>query len=217
VRAPRRRPDLRERRPVKRDLWATARLVLVGAVLLFALGRVPPQAFKVVMQNRSAQFDYYILALTWSPGFCATHSDPIQCTGEEGFVLHGLWPEFEGEGYPASCRSEPLPEAVRRRYADLYPTPRLIDHQWAKHGTCSGLEPEAYFQLTDRIRRKVVIPAAYAFPRPVAATQLDNVRKAFRQANPAMPADGIRAKASDHQLGEVRICVTREGDFRSCT
>lgn len=217
MRTPRRRPDLRDRRPVKRDLWATARLVLVGAVVLLALSRVPPQAFKAAVQDRSADFDYYILALTWSPGFCATHNDPIQCTGEEGFVLHGLWPEFEGQGYPTACRTEPLSETVRRRYVELYPSPTLIDHEWSKHGTCSGLDPDAYFQLTQSIRKKVTIPAAYALPRSVAAAQADNVRKAFTLANPGLPTDGIRVTTADRLLAEVRICVTRDGAFRSCT
>lgn len=216
MRTPRRRPDLRDRRPVRRDLWATARLVLVGAVVLLAFSRIPPQAFKAAVQDRSADFDYYILALTWSPGFCATHNDPIQCAGEEGFVLHGLWPQYEGRGYPADCRSEPLPDAVKGRYAQLFPSPSLMEHEWKKHGTCTGLAPDAYFQLAERIRSKVTIPAAYALPRPVAASQVDNVRQAFLQANPRMPPDGIRAKSADRMLAEVRVCVTRTGDFRSC-
>lgn len=216
MRASRPRPGLPERRPVKRDLWATARLVLVGAVLLVVLSRVPPQAFKAAVQEKSAGFDYYILALSWSPGFCATHSDPEQCSRDEGFVLHGLWPENEGKGYPTHCQSAPLTDQQRRRYGELYPSPTLIDHEWSKHGTCSGLDPDAYFQLTQRIRKKVIIPAAYALPRSVAATQADNVRKAFRQANPSLPADGILVTSADRLLAEVRICVTQAGDFRSC-
>jgi hypothetical protein len=77
-------------------------------------------------------------------------------------------------------------------------------------------DQDAYFQLTDRVRRKVTIPAAYAHPRPVAASQVDNVRQAFLQANPRMPQDGIRTKSVNRMLEEVRICMTKAGDFRSC-
>ena len=204
-----------ETQRVPRDRLASVRLMIVGAVILIALTRFPTHPSRAPGPAHGSSFDYYVLALSWSPGFCATHSRSLQCGGDDGFVLHGLWPQFQGRGYPANCRSEPLPDTVRRRYVGLYPSPSLIDHEWSKHGTCSGLDPEAYFQLTDRIRRKVIIPAAYVFPRPVAASQVDNVRNAFLQANPGMPKDGIRTTA-DRELGEVRICVTKAGDFRPC-
>src|SRR5262245_40576168 len=47
-------------------------------------------------------FDYYLLALSWSPTYCAGLDDgryDPQCHGRErrpyAFVLHGLWPQFE--------------------------------------------------------------------------------------------------------------------------
>ena len=63
-------------------------------------------------------FDYYVLALSWSPTYCAGldngRYDP-QCHGRErrpyAFVLHGLWPQFE-QRWPQFCRTS---ESVRAR------------------------------------------------------------------------------------------------------
>ena len=55
----------------------------------------------------AGQFDYYVLALSWSPSWCATdgqgRNEP-QCEPRRrtGFVVHGLWPQYE-RGWPANC------------------------------------------------------------------------------------------------------------------
>src|SRR4051812_35381200 len=89
----------------------------------------------------AGQFDYYAVALSWSPSFCATRGDNAECDRSRplGFVMHGLWPQY-ANGYPESCSNERLPADVRAKYASLFPSPTLIDHEWKKHGTCSGLD-----------------------------------------------------------------------------
>ncbi|MCB1968558.1 MAG: ribonuclease, partial [Candidatus Accumulibacter sp.] len=52
-------------------------------------------------------FDFYVLALSWSPAYCLIEGDRAnkqQCAEERdlGFVVHGLWPQFES-GYPEFC------------------------------------------------------------------------------------------------------------------
>ena len=54
-------------------------------------------------------FDYYVVALSWSPTWCALTGDARrhdQCDARHahGFILHGLWPQY-GTGYPSDCRS----------------------------------------------------------------------------------------------------------------
>ena len=57
---------------------------------------------------RAEPFDYYVMALTWTPSWCAAEGDPAdsQCDPARGFgfTLHGLWPQYE-EGWPSYCRT----------------------------------------------------------------------------------------------------------------
>ena len=57
---------------------------------------------KTLTANEPGKFDYYVLSLSWSPEHCATtHDTSTQCAGTRhfGFVVHGLWPQFE-HGFP---------------------------------------------------------------------------------------------------------------------
>ncbi|MCI3179658.1 ribonuclease [Caulobacter sp. CCUG 60055] len=162
-------------------------------------------------------FNYYVLALTWTPGFCATHSDPVECGHGLGFGLHGLWPQYDARTFPASCSRAALPADVRERYKSLYPSPTMIDHEWAKHGTCSGLDPAGYFALSDKLRGSVTIPSAYATARTVGEQETSALKQAFRQANPDIPADGVVTVTAGHVLTEVQVCFSKTGEFRSCS
>ncbi|MFL6657383.1 MAG: ribonuclease T2 family protein [Massilia sp.] len=168
--------------------------------------------------SEAGQFDYYAVSLSWSPSFCATHSDPTQCGRGLGFVLHGLWPQFEA-GYPQSCSTERLPGAVRSQYESLYPSPKLIGHEWDKHGTCSGLDPAGYFALSARLKQQVVIPAAYQQPaRPVRASVAEFVQ-AFKSANPAMASNSVLpfCAGGGRFLSELHACFDKGGRSRSCS
>lgn len=169
--------------------------------------------------NQPGQFDYYALALSWSPAFCATHSDPNQCaTGRQlGFVLHGLWPQY-AKGYPADCSTQPLPEQDRAKYAPLYPSPTLIKHEWSKHGTCSGLAPAAYFELSAKLKGQTVIPAPYLRPaEPIRVSNADFIG-AFMKANPAMPAGAVLpfCTSGGRFLSEIHACFDKDGKADSC-
>ena len=74
------------------------------AVLL--LGALPALAEG---DHRAGEFDYYVLSLSWSPTWCALEGDgrdAPECREEAalGWVLHGLWPQYE-EGWPSYCRT----------------------------------------------------------------------------------------------------------------
>ena len=59
-------------------------------------------------QNTPGQFDFYVLALSWSPSYCEEARERApdrvpdqQCGGRPFyFVVHGLWPQYE-HGFPA--------------------------------------------------------------------------------------------------------------------
>ncbi len=57
----------------------------------------------------SGKFDYFALALSWSPTYCATpagENDRSQCSPGRrfAFVVHGLWPQHE-KGWPEYCET----------------------------------------------------------------------------------------------------------------
>ena len=43
---------------------------------------------------------------------------------------------------------------------DIMPSKRLIFHEYRKHGTCSGLGVDGYFDLARRLFESVKIPSA---------------------------------------------------------
>src|SRR3569833_2848757 len=104
-------------------------------------------------RKEAAQFDYYVLSLSWAPTYCLTHADDSQeCSGKGyGFVLHGLWPQFDTGGYPEHCATQfELSAAAAAKGRTLYPSERLMQHEWKEHGTCSGLAAREYFNMADR-------------------------------------------------------------------
>jgi ribonuclease T2 len=162
-------------------------------------------------------FDYYVLALSWEPGFCATTSGhTAECRAPKGFVLHGLWPQLEGGSYPSNCQGPPLSADQERQWGPLYADPSLIEHEWPKHGTCSGLAPQAYFQLSARDVAAVTIPEAYRANAILRKNDIPSVISAFLAANPGMTPAGIRVNSRNGIVTEADICLTKTGAFRAC-
>ena len=173
--------------------------------------------------DRAGEFDFYLLALSWSPNWCADagpRANPLQCRRDPpfGFIVHGLWPQFE-HGYPENCPTEyplRLPRALIDTILDIQPSPGLVGRQWRKHGTCTGLAPADYLALTRTAFRKISIPDGFASTirdRRIAAHAIE---RAFIDANPGLTAAGITVTCDGGDLAEVRICLTRDLQFRAC-
>lgn len=181
-------------------------------------------AFSVnVNAGEPGDFDFYVLSLSWSPTYCSQEGDsanPHQCDVRSPFrfVVHGLWPQYE-RGYPDSCPG--VPQRIDREIAvdmeDIMPSHGLVFHQWRKHGTCSGLEPEDYFALTRDAFEKITIPGAFATLNKRGKTSAATVEKAFRLANPGLSEKAMAVSCSRGALDEVRICLTKDLEFRSCS
>jgi ribonuclease T2 len=166
-------------------------------------------------------FDYFVLALSWSPDYCATSGgdDPQQCSlGRKlGFVVHGLWPQNESS-YPADCSTEKLPAEVQAQFPGLYPSHALYTHEWEKHGTCTGLTPQQYLALTKQIRDRVVIPERYRAPAQPFRTDAHELKQAFEEANPTIRSDGLEVSCSGsgRYLKELYVCFSRAGSPTAC-
>jgi ribonuclease T2 len=131
--------------------------------------------------------------------------------------VHGLWPQYE-DGYPQYC-ARPAPRLDRGLVAsmlDLMPSRRLVVHAWDKHGTCAGLPPPRYFAQLRQARERVRIPDNYLEPGVARETAPAEVEEAFRMANPGLGAGAISVTCDGRRLSEVRICLTRDLQFRDC-
>jgi ribonuclease T2 len=187
--------------------------VLFAALLVSACPRL------AVAQGVPGDFDFYVLALSWSPSFCAIDGGGQQCSGgRHGFVVHGLWPQYE-RGYPEYCAStmddwvsSELVDSLR----DIMPGGGLVGSQWRKHGLCSGLEQSNYFDLARQAYEKVTIPQAFLASGSARSVPPSSVETAFIDANPGLVSQGIAVTCKHNALSEVRICLTRNLQFREC-
>jgi ribonuclease T2 len=175
-------------------------------------------------QHQPGRFDFYVLALSWSPTFCQASAERGRRTNEQcsterpySFVVHGLWPQYE-RGFPRACQvpAPRLNRAIMESMLDLMPAPRLVYSQWDAHGTCSGLDPRAYFDLVRKARSAVVIPEGYEKLEAPITVDPDEVEEAFVKANPGLSRNAIAVTCDSTRLSEVRICMSKDLKFRDC-
>ena len=167
---------------------------------------------------------YYVLALSWSPTYCETDGrlkrEP-QCSGTRAyaFVLHGLWPQWT-KGWPEFCPvagSTFVPEKLLRSMLDIMPARGLVIHQYNKHGTCSGLDPERYFQTARKAFETIKIPARYLRTQKPILISPREIENDFLKTNPELEPEMISiACGRNKRLREVRICFSKDLALRGC-
>ncbi|NVK29414.1 MAG: hypothetical protein HWE20_00325 [Gammaproteobacteria bacterium] len=196
-------------------------LVLLGAAI----------AFKSV--SPSAQFDQYVLALTWHPGFCTGRDGKPECRqmdtfATEEFVLHGLWPDevsycnvgVQSESLSKSgqwCEIDVLPAedqyfevpAKRSLMPGSHERSCLDRHEWVKHGTCSGLDFDEYYDLSLALVSRFAESKTSDY---VAANRGRRVGRAafYRVVAEDFGRDGawkVQAICNDDRLTEVRLML----------
>ena len=173
---------------------------------------------------KGSGFDFYVLALSWSPTYCLSEGkakgDRNQCgrNAEFGFIVHGLWPQLESD-HPAYCptrQPDRVPSRLGENLFDIVPSMGLIGHMWRKHGTCSGLSQADYFKVVRAASEKVQIPKSFRDMQKSQNYSTDEIENAFITANPDLKNDGIAAVCAKGRLREVRICLTDDLRFRTC-
>lgn len=198
-------------------------LAAILAAILFA---GPASAQDYGGFNRRAapgEFDFYVLALSWSPTYCTLEGqrrDDVQCAQGRGlgFVLHGLWPQY-ARGYPDNCSAvarQPTRQAMEVA-GQVYPSEGLARYEWRKHGTCSGLDPAAYFSAARDARLAVTIPDALKGGGDARTLAPVDIARQFVSANRGLRPDMMAVTCARGQLQEVRICFAKDlRGFTSC-
>ena len=179
----------------------------------------------------------YVLALSWQPAFCETKADKPECKAQTAdgfdaahFTLHGLWPQPNGNFYcgvkPADRANDKpgrwadlpavtLDAATRQELETVMPGTQsaLERHEWIKHGTCSGLDQQAYFSSALVLARAVnASPVRDLFVRNVGHTLTSNqVRDAFDSAFGPGAGDRVRVScikdpsSGRRMIGEITL------------
>ena len=190
----------------------------------------------------SGQFDLYVLAQSWSPEYCHSRETLPGCEQptdwqRTNLTLHGLWPQYaqetDGHPYPQCCDSqfgqELTADTVQQNLAELqlyWPneedpsgqslTNSLWYHEWAKHGTCSGLAQSDFLQLAFTL--------VQTLPTPTIIT--DNVGETVQLSALEAAYNGGQACGSDScmvwvqcngaYMTEVHTCWNPNGQQIVC-
>lgn len=199
------------------------RRVLAALILVALAAAASAQEWRSRRSGTPGQFDFYVLALSWSPTFCDSEAgrrnrDQCGSGARAEFVVHGLWPQYD-RGFPENCGAfnRPLPRAAMDKAAAIFPDERLARYEWNKHGTCSGLGPSEYFDDVASARAKVVVPAMFARPSQDVQASPIEVERAFVAANRGLRADMMSVQCKRSMLTEVRICFSKDvREFVTC-
>ncbi len=198
---------------------------LVGAAML-SLSAFASRADSGTPANliSTGDFDFYVLTLSWSPGFCDSggarkSSDQCAPGAGEGFVVHGLWPDNASRDDPQDCGSAGYVsgEALAQTRG-VYPNEGLARYEYAKHGTCSGLSPENYFAAVKFIRDQFAIPDMLRAPHEAIRASPAEIENAFIAANANLTPANMAVTCGRGELIDVRFCVSKRlNAFVNCT
>lgn len=170
----------------------------------------------------AGDFDYYVLALSWTPSWCATEGDDRgspQCEPGQGcgFTLHGLWPQYE-RGWPSFCpTTAPMPtRRMTNAMVDIMGSSGLAWYQWRKHGVCSGLQAEDYYRLSRLAYERIIRPDLLRVLEREVRLPAQVIEEAFLEVNPDLTPDMLTVTCQSNRIQEVRICLTRDLEPREC-
>jgi ribonuclease T2 len=198
-----------------------SRLLISLALIVVSAGMASAQDRR---QNAPGEFDFYVLALSWSPSFCEAAAErgrsgrsQVQCERPYSFVVHGLWPQYE-RGFPEYCQrpSPRLDRNIMTSMLDVMPAPGLIFNEWDKHGTCSGLGARAYFESVRKARAAVKIPEEFLQLSEQKTIAPADLEAAFIKVNPGLSSSAISVICTSRRLSEVRVCLSKDMQFRAC-
>jgi ribonuclease T2 len=188
--------------------------MLLARFLALALGAL--MLVSSALAQEAGDFDFYVFTLSWSPGFCDTggaDKSPTQCASGAGagFVVHGLWPDRAYGPNPQNCQyGVTVPSAALQETVGVYPDEGLARYEYLKHGTCSGLDPQAYFSAVKSLRDAIVVPEALKAPHQALSMAPGELERDFAAANANLQPANMAITCERGELIDVRICVSKD-------
>lgn len=191
-------------------------------------------------RNKTGVFDYLILALSWSPQFCADEKNQKHNTEQcvisnakgnksfskidNGLVVHGLWPQFNDGGYPQNCQKIYLEKNEILSAQQLFPSKKLMFNEWNKHGSCYSANPQKYFSAISKLKEQVdlIIPAELVNPQKPERTTAEELILKFittaKNNNIKLQTNNlvIQCTGAGRFLKEIRICYAKDLTFTTC-
>lgn len=162
-----------------------------------------------VTPNAPGQFDYFLLDMPWGPAFCTSIKDvSADCRPQQGFIVHGLWPQNNNGTWPQFCGQTPAPTDLATHLV-ITPDLALLKHEWDKHGTCSGLDPQQFFAAEHVAFSQVITPLPLIHLNdsrtytPLMALNL------FYVSNPAFPAGSFNLSCKEGHVTAVEACFDK--------
>ncbi|ODN41819.1 T2 family ribonuclease [Piscirickettsia litoralis] len=172
-----------------------------STIILGALSSAPSFA------QTAGDFGYYAFAQTWLPEFCVQNPQKDSCknlptasTTAIKLTIHGLWPNYDEGGYPSYCSNSPgcsagqkakdckidINSSTESQLNTYMPggSGGFWQYEWEKHGTCSALDQDTYFQ--EALKLEKTLPTLATIESPTTLKTLEqkyNSRAIFKCNN----------------------------------
>lgn len=188
------------------------------SILVFMLGVRAANAAATLATTEStplSKFDFYLLATQWIPGWCEVGSgksganlDDLRACQQQvnrPLMFHGLWPESNNGTYPSFCSLVPKLDPSKLTFVNpfknyLNNSDSFLDHEWNKHGTCSGHytaglehnDPKEYYnQVNLYFSQSINIYQKIQIPTLSLELKTSELQTIIHKDNPTIPNEAI--------------------------
>jgi len=198
--------------------------ILLALALLGVLAALFREGLPDQPEDHATERDgYLLLAISWTPSWCVRTGDArgaARCApgSGAGWLVHGLWPQFDAGGWPEFCDTPHAPPSRDQTATmiDIMGSDGLALHQWRKHGTCSGLSASAYFDQTRAAFAGLHLPDALRPGAGPLRRSPDALLADLRAANPGLGEDMAILTCRDGMAQEIRLCLSHDLTPRAC-
>ena len=169
-------------------------------------------------QNKGepGKFDFYLMNVAAPADFCHVPGAGPACMPPRSFVLHGLWTQNNDGTYPVNCSTEHGPVSYEP-LLDLTPDLPLLQHEWEKHGTCTGIGPARFFTMERSAYATLYLPRQIQTPARSSRFDTAALLAELYHVNTSFPAGSILLSCREGKLTAVEACFSKELKPVACT